>query len=326
LQAGLEPVFYRITRELTIDWDDLLSKVSADAAAVVVIHFFGIEARFDQLDEFRRDGVAVIEDWSHSFLKDEPIRLAGSGSDFRIYSFWKLLPLIAGGALARDGARTTPAPGTVFGRVPLWHEIKLAKRLFEAGLQNSEHTTAKAVFSLAENLRLALKGSPSRAMPTVTGSGSTAQPDMQLSNMPMPRVCQRLMLGTELSDVAQARRGNYLHYSRLLRGVPGIGLPFPEPGGSSCPWLFPMIVEDRERFSDYCRNVIGLVPQTFGAILHESLYHGTDAGTVADAKYLADHVVCLPIHQDLGASDVDGYGCKLLEYFRNDARKLPCTQ
>jgi dTDP-4-amino-4,6-dideoxygalactose transaminase len=98
-------------------------------------------------------------------------------------------------------------------------------------------------------------------------------------------------------------------------------LPFPESGTSACPWLFPLIVADRESFSAYCRQQAGLVPQTFGSVLHDSLYQNNDARMTGDAAYLADHVICLPIHQDLTIEEVEATGRKLIDYFLQQAGK-----
>ena len=67
IEAGLNPVFYRIRRDLSIDFDDLRAKVDANTAAILVIHYFGVASDLRPFQVLREGGVALIEDWSHSF-------------------------------------------------------------------------------------------------------------------------------------------------------------------------------------------------------------------------------------------------------------------
>src|SRR5450755_3264248 len=99
LAAGLTPIFYHIGRDLSLDYEDLIAKVSPATAAVLVIHFFGRSVDLRPLHRLRDAGIALIEDWSHSFLLTTPLRLSGEPENFRIYSFWKLVPTQIGGGL-----------------------------------------------------------------------------------------------------------------------------------------------------------------------------------------------------------------------------------
>lgn len=321
IQAGLQPVYYRITRDLTVDLNDLLAKLDAEVAAVMIIHYFGIETGFGALDGHRGNGLAIIEDWSHSFLRANPLRLAGQDTDFRIYSFWKTLPLQAGGALVRSAAWRNTGTAVKPKQLSFGSEVRLAKRLLEEALQDSDLTWAKIFFSAIESLRLRLKGAPqpTQAGGNLAGNSCSLVPRQDVYSM--PRIAERAMRRTDLAEVLRIRQKHYAHYARLFRDTPGIRLPFPEPGASACPWLFPLIVADRERFSTYCRQQAGLVPQTFGTALHDSLHHDKDARMTGDAAYLADHVVCLPIHQDLTSEEIESTGRKLRVYFEREAGK-----
>lgn len=319
LQAGLQPVYYRITRYMTIDWDDLLAKINTEVAAVIIIHFFGIETDFSALDDQRHNGLVVIEDWSHSFLRGNPLRLAGRDTDFRIYSFWKTLPLQVGGALARSPSwRNTstiikpikPSFGT---------EVRLAKRLLEEAIQDSDFPWAKTFFSAIESLRLRLKGIPRLTQANGGHAGNSGALVPRGNVYSMPRIATWAMRRIDLTEVLRIRQKHYNFYAHLFRDTPGILLPFPELDDSACPWLFPLIIADRESFSAYCRQRARLVPQTFGTTLHASLYHDLDTRMTEDANYLANHVVCLPIHQDLTDKEIESTGHKLLDYFIREA-------
>ena len=109
LFAGLDPVFYRIRRDLTIDYEDVLAKADLAVSAILVIHFFGVAPDLTPLEPLRRTGTVFIEDCSHSFLQANPVCLAGSpASDYRVFSFWKLAPSGVGGGLLRSSTGALP--------------------------------------------------------------------------------------------------------------------------------------------------------------------------------------------------------------------------
>ena len=311
LQAGLEPAYYRIDRTLHVDADDLLARCRAGGvAAVMAIQYFGIPQHEAAFDAVRALGLPVLEDWSHSFFDAEAGALAGRDDSYRVYSFWKTVPSIAGGGLLRPGGQPAPVGAAPLQPPPRGHEVRLYKRFVEEAIAQSDRPLLKAMATALENTRLRLKGvrPGAPAAPVAPAAPSSADAggdegvmglDLVRAGWCMPAVSRRLLLATDLTQMAERRRARYSALAAHWGGTPGPRPVLPALPPEATPWLFPLFVDDRERFSRECRTQAGLMPQTFGTVLHPSLAACGDARLIDDARHLAEHVVCVPVHQDL---------------------------
>jgi perosamine synthetase len=305
IHAGLQPVFYRVRRDLSIDFDDVLAKTDANTAAVLIIHYFGVTTDLQPLKALQERGIHIIEDWSHSFIQGAPPRLSGSVGDYRIYSFWKLVPTMVGGGLWRrhegNKARPTmPAP-------PLRERAVRLKRMFEEALNHSNHERAKALFARIEAIRVARHGPVANGEPQleqVPILGESHYPfDLTLANSRMPGLAHRILASCDFPSLAQRRRDNFNQYGRLLVDSNQLQILYPALPPETCPWVFPVLLKNRDEI-DHRWRAAGVALHTFGIYLHSALFSSTDATTVADAKYLAEHLLCLAVHQDLGTEQI----------------------
>lgn len=309
LMAGLTPVFYRIRRDLSIDHQDLMAKADDDTCAVLVIHFFGIEADLTPLAPLRARGVRLIEDWSHSFLQGDLPALAGrADSDYRVYSFWKLMPSGVGGGLLRNPARRAealPAPTPA----PLKRRLIDFKQSLEEALEHGPPGLARSTFRGLERVRLALKPgrqapAASAALPAATIPGEARYPvDRRLVQSAMPPLARRILEAHEPGDVARRRRDNFRRYAQSLHAGGRLTLLYDELPAQACPWVFPVLLEGRDAI-DHTWRAQGVGLHTFGIYLHSRLFEGTDMATVDDARYLAAHLLCLAIHQDISGPQI----------------------
>ena len=109
-------VFYRIKPDLSIDFDDLRSKATPDVALVIAIHFFGFPADLSPFLELRQQlGCYLLEDCAHSFLTLDGDRSIGHLGDFSIFSYYKTVPSLFGGALRinRKPFEFTPSKSSI---------------------------------------------------------------------------------------------------------------------------------------------------------------------------------------------------------------------
>ena len=301
IHAGLRPVFYRIKRDLSIDFDDLNAKVTSGTAAVLVIHYFGMAADIQPLHALGQRGIEIIEDWSHSFLRGLSPRLPGSLGDYCVYSFWKLIPCEVGGALWRRHESAAfsrpqaPAPG-------LRERAVRVKKMLEEALAYSNYPRVKKIVTTLETLRLAWRGSFVPVPELVTQApvrGEDHYPfDPSLVNCRLPGLSRRILESSNFSQVVARRRENFLRYSQLLRSSDQMQVLYPQLPPETCPWVFPVLLNQRDDI-DHVWRAAGVGLHTFGIALHSALFEKTDAATVADAQFLSTHVLCLAIHQDL---------------------------
>lgn len=319
IHAGLKPVFYRIRRDLSIDFDDLNAKLGADTAAVLVIHYFGVATDLQSLQGLRERGVEIIEDWSHSFLQGTPPRLSGSSGDYRVYSFWKLVPTMVGGGLWQRGIdrqtnmRPKPQP-------PMHERMVRLKRMFEEALNRSGYTRAKALFNRFEAMRIARRPQESATVSSTDRKPSPGEShypfDLTLANCRMPGLAKRILEGADLTGLMAQRRNNFDLYGRLLVNSHQLQIPYPVLPADTCPWVFPVLLQNRDNI-DHIWRAHGVALHTFGIYLHSALFRNTDAATIADAKYLSEHLLCLAIHQDIRAEQIECSSATINHYLAN---------
>ena len=100
--TGVSVDFYRMTRTLEIDIEDLKSKLSQpDVKLLVLIHYFGFPDKNAMLaaELARGRGVTVLEDEAHAMYSDWVGGCCGRWGDFCILSLHKMLPFQDGGLL-----------------------------------------------------------------------------------------------------------------------------------------------------------------------------------------------------------------------------------
>lgn len=306
IQAGLNPVFYRIRRDLSIDFDDLRAKVDLNTAAILVIHYFGIASDLRLFQELRQRGVALIEDWSHSFLRGTPPTLSGGDSDYRIYSFWKLAPSAVGGGLWRR-QNAYAHPRLAMPIPPLRERVVQLKRLMEEALNHSNHTVTRAVFLRLDALRMAWRRQAAPPVARIEASllpGEAYYPfDVSLANCRMPALSRRILEACDFLSLTQKRRDNFNQYVQYLLPSDQLKLLHPALPPETCPWAFPVLLQQRSEIDHHWRAA-GVGLYTFGIYLHSALFKNTDAATIADAKYLSQHMLCLSIHQSISAAQI----------------------
>ena len=100
IAAGGQPVFYRVLENWRLDLDDLSSRITANTAALYLIHYAGFPGPVRELQQLADErGLVLIEDCAlslYSALGDQPLGLFG---DVGIFCLYKTLPVPAGGAL-----------------------------------------------------------------------------------------------------------------------------------------------------------------------------------------------------------------------------------
>lgn len=315
LLAGLEPVYYRIRPDLTIDTDDLLAKADATTAAVLVIHFFGIAPDLTPLAQLQAKGVALVEDCSHSFIQTDPLELAGSvSSEYRIYSFWKTVPCGVGGGLLRAAGREPTTPRHT---APVVDRLRNYKLLLEESIDEVGPAPLRAAMAIANAARSALRPKPAQMAhvePDRMRGEDYYPTNAVVSSSAMPEHCRRIIAASPLASIAAQRRRNFAHYAQALGGVRGLVLLEPQLPVRACPWVFPLLIENRAGTDQRLKSA-GVPLHTFGIYLHSSLFAYGDSRAVADARLLADRVLCLAVHQDLAANEIDANADIVLREF-----------
>jgi dTDP-4-amino-4,6-dideoxygalactose transaminase len=298
LHAGYDVRFFGIDGEMRIDAQDLLRKLDDTVAAVLFIRFFGFAEIDPQLvAACRTAGAKVIEDCCHSFLDANPLRIAHTGADATIYSFWKMVPTLVGGGVLV----TEPLPFPARTPVPS-HDSKPRVRALAR--------------QLIEQLRPRNPPDNSEEGPAVRKPADEAYPyDKAAASWDIPRSSKWILTNAPLADVAAARRRNYERMAAALTPSPHL-IPLRKSlAAGTVPWGFPVILQKRAE-RDYRIRSRGVPVFTFGEVLHPLLFtqHANEREMLDTTRFLSDNVLGFATHQGFSEGQIATFATEINRY------------
>lgn len=321
LHAGHRVVFYDLTEDLGIDLQSVEAGLGPRTVAVLVINYFGFDTDLEGLRALlaaRR--VALVEDCSHGFLKIAPLRLSGGRGDASIYSFWKTVPSLVGGAYRMDSQKFSGSPDD--GRMPLVTRLRDWKGLIDAYAEATPWHALSRVYRCLDRWRASwhrpAKATGADGSTSPAGVGANYAYDARMATAGCPAFARRILRCADLERIAAVRRRNFLIYARELRDWPGCGPLSRILPEDTCPWGFPLIVAQRRRH-EHRLEAAGLPVFTFGETPHALLRATQRAYPVS--RRLSMEVLMLPVHQDLEATCVDRFCRTVNDYFAAIARR-----
>ena len=281
LEASDHPVhYYPVEDDLTPDWAWLEANAGNAGGVLLLVHYFGFPNAVTRAVEFAAQHEwTMLEDCAHSFLTQHQGQVVGTFGDAGVYSYRKMLPLPDGAglvlrkptngkALAIGGASSAGAVARALTRYVLYRSG--VPRSLWARMGNRQD----AVASVADTT------SP-RAM-----SGQSL----------------RLMaaLAPSFDRITATRRANYRRLSEAFTGFPEIQLPYPVMPEGTCPYLFPVLLSERDAALSGLRDLgvpAGTWPVLPPVVAGASFFETTHRYT--------EHLLTLPVHQDLSLRDMD---------------------
>ena len=283
--------FYPIKNDLSPDWDRIESeaKRSDPPDVFILVHYFGFPNCLSGARAFcDKHGIQLLEDCAHLFL---PVN--GCGQNTAFFSPHKLLPLPEGGLLImpNNGLAQQALKFGIKKLILKWLMRRLAQRIMLT-MGISWHRFRKtAIGNLHNNLANQLSE----------------------KNGMFPNKYSLKLLGViekDLDYVIQKRRENYI---RLLRAIDGVkeGRPLlallPD---YVCPYAFPLIVSEGRDAVASQLNHFGIPASSWPDLPPEVLQKRNEHKT---AVWLQEHILLLPVHQDLSDKQVEYTELKLKE-------------
>ena len=292
LAAGASVRYYPIRRNLEPDLDALARLSRSNACALLVTHFFGWPQPLPELQALCRErGMILIEDCAPALLSESEGRPLGTFGDYAIYCLYKTLPVPDGAALVQNrGAlgglhALTLMPGgstSVAGRSAelLLEQLRSRANGFGDGLTRAKRAVGRALTAWG--------------VPRVP-AGDTGF-DLAHVDIAMSPLCGWLLERLDYDSIRRHRRENAaLMRERLPDSVVLIKEPMAD---GVCPLSFPIVVAEKQAAAETLRR------RGIGAIeCWNTGYPGATTGP--DATFLRQHVLELPIHQDITAAQVE---------------------
>ncbi len=302
LRAGYRPLFYRIREDLSVDLADLCSKLSCDIAAVIVIQYCGFQASIDDILPLRKQyGFYVVEDWAHSFLKNEGGTLTGDKGDMAVFSFYKLTPCYVGGGLRINVPELSFLESNK--QLSVKKSIIAIKRLVEQLIDNSHNGILKWAFHHVEKRRVALRRG---SRPSVAGVDAQI-PDSylfhdELARVGMPWFARAILHTSDVRTLVSVRRRNFEILNDNLEENDRITKVLKKLPENVCPWAYPVLVKDRSQYDQVLRSR-GVPVFTFGELLHPAVYN-SGSTVIESAEFLSKRLMMIPLHQNLDSGQM----------------------
>lgn len=295
IHYGLNVIFYKVDQQANIDFEDLLQRVTHRTKIIYVTHYFGWPQDIKALSEYCRvNKIYLIEDCALSLFSNPVQHPIGVSGDAAIYSFPKTLPVPDGGAL------------TVSGDDPLI-ETPMESPPTTVVMKEMLPFIKRAVLQIAERIglygylpqRLIQSRGGRKGVPSMTPAGFPEMPksyyyDKDIEKMTASAITRYILRCTCQEALVQRRRQNYsqlykaVEKSKLLKSL------YQNLPEGVCPLCLPVLVENRERVC-LRLNEMGIAAVQWWAGFHRAF----DWAKFPEARYLKEHLLALPIHQQL---------------------------
>lgn len=277
LEAGMQPSFFGIRDDLTVDLPGLEALVARERPSVVlVVDYFGFPQPAFVGAALRglRDDTWVVEDCVQGPLIDPQTPL-GSVGDFAFTSFRKYLPLPDGGILrAPDGVDLPRLSSGLSNDSGLRLVAKLLREDLVRTAENSD----------LEDAYLQLVAEAERRL------------ERQVPQAAMSELSVRLLAGIDVAETIRRRRENYaiLHEAFEVTQLARIASPLQGrlPPGVS-PLVFPVRVAGARRDALRAR----LAAERIYCPIHWPLPRLVDGRVHGDAARLSNEILGLPVDQ-----------------------------
>jgi len=281
LSANIRVVYFDIDRSLEIDWEDLCSKIDSNTKAILIVHYFGFYQTLSKIvDICRKKKIYLIEDCAHTFCQRKD-RNAVIFGDLAIFSLRKIFPIPDGGALMINNpnfdSKATPMKKRQIVRIYIsLFNLLLSRLELRMGLR----------FDLFRKLWELWKGLHLSPYIRFDSSGS-------LTEIAISSSSRRILRNIDYSQVTFRRRRNFEFLLKKLSYTHKELLIFRHLPEGVLPLAFPILVKERNQI---CKEML---KRGFGAYPWPFLPEQISKNDFADTFYLSDHLLLLPIHQDV---------------------------
>lgn len=292
--AGAEIVWYPVTRQFEIDMA-ALRRLCRDSGAQVlfVIHYAGWPQPMELLrDLCAEHGLVLFEDCALALLSGVDGRALGTYGDYAAFCLYKTLPLPDGALLVQnrqvfDDLTRLPLqpPGRMF----------TAGRLVELGmerLRGRDKTAGRILAVLKQGIGRMLNRLRIERIPVGDTGFNPAHVGIGMASW-----SKRVLGCLDYEAIHRRRRENFLGLREQLPHHAAVRADL-QPG--VCPLFFPLLVADKRRAS---------MALSQRGVMATELWNQGDPSAAEhegpDARFLRQHVLELPIHQDITWPHID---------------------
>ena len=293
--AGAAVRFYRIGRDLEVDLEHLVRLCRSTRAEVLfAIHYFGWPQPIKELTAVAdAHDMVLVEDCALSLLSGAGGRPLGTFGQYATFCLYKTLPVPNGGVLVANGVDLGGLAGLALEPCRVATRAGRTLELMLEWLRGRAYVPGVCGFALKQAAGRVMRRLRIRRVPF----GDIGF-DLDSVNVAVAPLSLALLERFDYESIRERRRANYQRLRDRLAGRVAM-LPRPLEDGT-CPLIFPFIVPDK--------------PGAAAALQARRVSAGEfwnvgDADTRrpehADAWYLREHLIELPVHQDITRDQID---------------------
>jgi perosamine synthetase len=305
LQVGAQPVFYALREDLSVDLDDVATRIDGETRAFIAVNYFGFPQDLGTLRRFcDLHGLSFIEDCAHSFFGDCAGRALGTFGHYAVASLAKFFPVRDGGCLvigagvsdnlllkqrsqglsanlaaALDTVDDAVAFGRLGGLAPAMRFANRAKSLVRAAIPSAR--------------------TPQLENPAQQRSGQRGGFDPAWMGIRATTVSRMIGRHASRSQIVERRRQNYARLAEEFSGLRRCRPIFPHLPQGVVPYMFPLWIDHlSEIFPSLEDRAVPM--QRFGQFLWPEM----DERTCAVTKQHSHHSIQLSCHQELKEEEI----------------------
>ena len=311
LDLNIQIKYYRIKRNMTIDIEYLKKQIDSKTAAIFVIHYMGFPQPLEKVKEIcDTNGLFLIEDCAHAFLSANGSGNLGTYGDMSVFSIRKTLPIPNGGALVfnndnfkfEEKLKKGGSFSTFFTAIEL---LKNKTPQNDPGLRDkladmTFRTLAFMNYIFRLKLRVFKKLSPYKGLALVHINYWCREFNRELAKWKISAFSERIMSNTDYQKIKEKRRDNFEYLLKKLPQKQDVEVVYKTLPEGVCPLFFPLIVKDRQHYYQKLRER-DITAFQYWQQKHEAV----PWDKFPDAVFLKQHVLGLPVHQDISFDHLD---------------------
>jgi len=292
--AGATIVYYPILRNLEPDLDVLSRLAKLNPRVIYAIHYLGWPQPMKEIAALcRQRGSILIEDCALSLLSEPNGVPLGASGDYSVFCLYKTLPVPNGGLLVQNRNCLGELAGLKLRRCPPTTAIGRSAELALEALRSRADLVGGILFGIKRTFGRMLRAADVRQVPI--GNIGWNIGDV---NIGMSSICDTVIKRLDYGRIRRKRRENFLYLRQKLQGR--VTMLREDLDEGVCPLFLPILVRDKHAVARALwRRGIGAVE------FWNEVRPLAERASGPEAQYLRAHVLELPIHQDVGPSQVE---------------------
>lgn len=322
LDQNVQAKYYRINRNMTIDLEDLIKRIDKYTSAILIIHYMGFPQPIEEIKNIcKTRDIFLIEDCAHAFLSTYKSKPLGAFGDISVFSIRKTIPIPNGGALAINNAKFKYEDKKVNGSFlsPLFVSVELLKNKTQTTTSDSVLRLSSIFifiislmsYSIQLFLRVLRKISLYKGFALIHINYYCRDFSRELVRWKISNLSMKIMSHMNPEKIKERRRNNYEYLLTNLRNFKNIDIVFNSLPEGVCPLFFPIIVKDRQNYYQKFKEK-GITLFQYWRHMH----HDVPWDKFPEAVFLKNHILGLPVHQDISFNHLD----RIIEVFKDIQR------